>query len=132
MDGEDQRQVEAVVIADCQRVPGFMDLLRRLCCVGYAAAAGGLRARDGAYADAGVLCHSLRNAVEPGAQRKSAGRRHGSAAAGEEAERGIAGRSGFVVGGAAGGAGVRELYLTAISAGGSRPQQAGGAVQGQG
>jgi len=27
------------------------------------------------------------------------------------------------VGGAAGGAGVRELYLTAISAGGSRPQQ---------
>ena len=29
-------------------------------------------------------------------------------------------------------AGLRELYLTAISAGGSRPEQAGRAVQGQG
>jgi len=112
-------------------VPGGVGHSRRVCGLGDAAAARGVRACDGTDADAGVLPASFRDVVEPGAERKSAGRRYGSGAAGEEAERDDAGRAGFAVGGAAGGAGVWELYLTAISAGGSRPEQAGGAVQGQ-
>ena len=86
----------------------------------------------GAHAHAGLLRDSLRNSVDAGARTASD---VGDAAPDltvKTPRRHHVRRSGITVGGAAGGSRLWELYLTAISAGGSRPEQAGRPVQGQG
>jgi hypothetical protein len=73
-------------VASRRGVLCFLGLFHQLCGMGDATATGGFRACDGEDAHACVLRDSVLDDLDPCAQRQSAGRRHGSGAAGEADE----------------------------------------------
>src|SRR6266702_8509612 len=80
-----------------------------------------IRARYGAHADACLLSVPIRDNVAAGSCGKLASRRPGTGFYGKDSRNEDFSAIGFAVGFEARGAGIRQLYLTAISAGGSRP-----------